>query len=305
MLGVMLGLRDAVQRRDRKWIAIWLGLLAIYPIVMLVLGGFLSFGSTAVTVVLSILAISTRSHWKVTAGFIVAVVLGFNVFLSYFQHRDAIRDAAWGGAPLEQRIERSWNMLMDTGLFDSSNEAHLNALDQRLNQNYFAGLAALRIEQGQAEYLHGRSIWEGVIAVVPRALWPDKPVTAGSPKIVSEMTGLILSDTTSFGVGNVMEFQINFGVPGVIGGFVILGWLMGSLDRRAAAAEANGELGRVCVLFLPAIALIQPGGSMVELVGGSVSALAAGYGWQVAWRHWSSRHPLGELAPSRFPRGGR
>src|SRR5688500_10914396 len=130
MLGVMLGLRDAVQRRDRKWIALWLASLAVYPIIMLVLGGFLSYGSTAGVVVLSVLAVSTRNHWKVVAGFIIAVVLGFNVFLSYFQHRDAIRDAAWGGAPLEVRIERSWNMLMDTGVFDSSNEAHLTALDQ-------------------------------------------------------------------------------------------------------------------------------------------------------------------------------
>jgi hypothetical protein len=305
MLGVMLGLRDALQRRDRKWVSIWLGSLAVYPIMMLILGGFLSYGSTAVIIVLSALAVATRSHAKVAAGFVIAVFLGFNVFLSYFEHRDAIREAAWGGAPFAERVEQSWDMITDFSLFDAANESHLNALDQRLNQNYFTGLSARRLELGQVEYLHGRSIWEGLIAVVPRAIWPEKPVTAGSPKIVGEMTGLILSDTTSFGVGNVMEFHINFGIPGVIGGFLILGWLIGILDRKAAIAEAKGEYGLTIVYFLPAVALIQPNGSMVELVGGSVSALIAAYGWRAGWRHWQSRGRPSTTVPSHLTRKGR
>src|SRR6266702_454545 len=124
------------------------------------------------------------------------------------------------------------NMFRNFRWFDPTDEEHLIALDQRLNQNYFAGLAATRIENGQVDYLYGRSLWEGVLSVVPLILWADKPVFAGSPKIVSEMTGLVLSETTSFGVGNVMEFQINFGIPGLVVGFVLLGWLLGMLDRK-------------------------------------------------------------------------
>src|SRR5256885_7581077 len=139
--------------------------------------------------------------------------------------------------------------------FDPSNEIHLHALDQRLNQNYFVGLAAKRIEQGQVDYLYGRSLWEGVLATIPRALWPDKPVFGGSPALVSEMTGLTLSDSTSFGVGNVMEFHINFGIAGVVVGFLLIGVLLGALDRAAALAEASGDLGRVFIYFLPAVAL--------------------------------------------------
>jgi hypothetical protein len=305
MLGVMLGLRDALQRRDHKWTWIWLGSLAVYPIMMLLLGGFLSYGSTAAIIVLSALAISTRNHWKVVVGFIVAVVLGFTMFLSYFEHRDAIRDAVWGGASLEERAQRSWDMVTDLGMFDSSNQAHLNAFDQRLNQNYFTGLAASRIEHGQAEFLRGRSLWEGVIAVVPRALWPDKPVGAGSGRIVTEMTGLVLDENTSWGVGNVMEFQINFGVPGVIFGFLIVGWLLGTLDRNAAVAESRSEYGRVILFFLPAVALANPGGSIVELVGGSISALIAAHGWRFAWRQWQSRGRPTTALPAHLTRRGR
>jgi putative effector of murein hydrolase LrgA (UPF0299 family) len=100
------------------------------------------------------------------------------------------------------------------------------------------------------------------------------------------MTGLRLSPTTSFGVGNVMEFQINFGIPGVVIGFFVLGWLIGMLDLEAAVAEGRGDLGRVVLFFLPAVALIDPQGSLVEIFSGSAAALVAAYGWKWAWKQW-------------------
>src|SRR5579864_8653308 len=42
MLGVLLGLRNAFQRGDRKWILLWIGALMVFPVVMLLFGGFLS-----------------------------------------------------------------------------------------------------------------------------------------------------------------------------------------------------------------------------------------------------------------------
>jgi hypothetical protein len=289
MLGVMLGLRDAVGRGDAKWIAAWATALSIYPVLMLVLGGFMSYGATAIIIVVSALAITTRSHWRVIAGTLIAGFLAFHVFLSYFEHRDQIRAAVWEEASMEERLEASLSMVADFKLFDSANLKQLTSLDERLNQNHFAGLAATRIEYGQVDYLYGRSLWEGLIALVPRAIWPEKPVQAGSATIVSEMTGLVLSDTTSFGVGNVMEFQINFGLPGVIAGFIVLGWAIGSLDRRAAMTERQGDLSRTIFYFLPAVALIQPNGSIVELASGCAAAFLSAYGWMWAWKHWSER----------------
>ncbi len=302
MLGVMLGLRAAMWRGDAKRIATWTGALVVYPVLMLLLGGFLSYGSAAIIIVLSALVISTRSDWRVTAGTALAAVLAVNLFLSYFQHRDEIRNAVWGGAPIERRVDAAMEMFRDFEWFNPANEAHLISLDQRLNQNYFAGLAAVRIEEGQVDYLYGRSAWEGILSLVPRAIWPDKPVFAGSPKIVSEMTGLVLSESTSFGVGNVMEFQINFGIPGLVVGFLVLGCAIGFLDRRAAIAEAGGDLGRVFLYFLPAVALIQPNGSMVELTGGAAAALVAAVAWKWGWERWADSHVEPAIIRGRYAR---
>ena len=182
----------------------------------------------------------------------------------------------------------SLTLVRDFEWLDPTNREHLIALDERLNQNYFVGLAARRIEQGQVDYLHGGSVWEGVLSLVPRVFWPEKPVFGGSPQIVSKMTGLRLSPTTSFGVGNVMEFQINFGIPGVAIGFFVLGWLIGTLDFKAAVAERRGDLGGAILFFLPGIALIQPNGSIVEMTGGAAAALVGAYGWKWAWNHWAA-----------------
>ena len=105
MLGVMLGLRAACQRGDLKRIGIWLGALMVYPVLMLLLGGFLSYGSAAIIVVCSALTISTRSYWRVVVGITVFVFLSLSIFVTYFQHREHIRDQVWGGAPLEARID--------------------------------------------------------------------------------------------------------------------------------------------------------------------------------------------------------
>jgi hypothetical protein len=301
MLGVMLGLRSAVMHGNVPSMAGWLVALAVYPVLMLLLGGFISYGSAAVIVVLSVLTITVKGSLKVAAGLTIAVFLGINVFINYFGHRKEIRNEVWGGAPLEDRIDATLDIFREFKWFDPNDREQAFALDQRLNQNYFAGLAAARIEQGSVNYLYGRSVWEGVLALVPRAFWPEKPVFGGSPKIVAEMTGLRLNPNTSFGVGNVMEFHINFGIPGVVGGFFLLGFLIRAFDRKAAAALRRGDFGNAIVGFLPAVALIQPNGSVVELCGGSAAAIVGAYGWKFAWHHWSLHYGPGLPVPRKYP----
>ena len=289
MLGVMLGLRAACQRADLKRIGIWLGALMVYPLLMLLLGGFLSYGSAAIIIVCSALTVSTRYHWRVVVGITIFGFLSLSIFVTYFQHRDDIRDQVWGGRPLEARMDSVTDMVRGFEWFDPNNRTHLVALDKRLNQNYFVGLAARRIEQGQVNYLGGESVWEGLLALVPRAFWPEKPVYGGSPQIVAKMTGLRLNPRTSFGVGNVMEFQINFGTPGVVIGFLILGWLIGTLDLKAAIAEQRGDLGRLIFFFLPCVALIQPNGSLVELFSGAAAAVVGAFVWKLTWNWFVTR----------------
>ncbi len=304
MLAIILGLRAAIRRQDRYLTWKWLGVLLVYPALMLILGGFMSYGIAAMITVLSAVVISARNPWRVAIGCVVATIVGMSVFLSYFENRGAIRGAVWGGAPVEERIDLSVGAAKEIAIFDPRNESHLYALDARLNQNYFVGTAAARIESGQSKLLYGRTIWEGFLSVIPRALWPDKQIVAGSGRIVAEMTGLQLSTNTSFGVGNVMEFHINFGVAGLVIGFLLFGWVLRKLDWLAAAADTRGELSSTFIYFLPAVALIQPNGSMVEMIGGATAAWIAAYGWRWAWRRWPKPIPYAHFSPDTLVRPG-
>lgn len=282
-LGVLLGLRIALSRARRRDIVLWFAAMGVYPVLTLLIGGFLSFGSTPVFIILCSLVVSTRNRWRVLIAVPLISFLFFTLFLSYMKNREDIRGVVWGGGEMDKRIASSLRIVWDFKPFNPTDLEQLRAIDARLNQNFFVGRAAQRIDSGVVNYLYGQSFKEGLMALVPRALWPSKPVTAGSPQIIMDMTGFIVYEGTSYGVGNVMEFHINFGIPSLVLGFLLLGLLLGWLDYHAALAEREGELGRTIIFFLPAAAIIHPNGSLVELTSGGAAAAIAAFGWYWLW----------------------
>lgn len=295
MLGVILGLRHSIEKKAASMVW-WLLAMMVFPISMLLLGGFLSYGTAAISFCLAPLMVRAKKLWRALSGFAVVAVLAFHLFLSYFLSRDEIRGAVWGGADMSVRLNSAGGIGRELSWFDPTNVRQLQALDARLNQNYFIGVAVKRLESGQVDFLRGRSVWEGIQGLVPRILWPDKPVSAGSPGIIMEMTGLQLSEDASWGVGPVMEFYINFGTAGLIVGFAALGCLLAYLDLRAAGAEARGNVRALLIAFLAAIALVRPLGSIVELTSGLVAALVAAMVWSWIWTFLkASQHAINDI----------
>ena len=81
MLGVMLGLRDAISSKVPVKVFLWSGALLVYPVVMLLLGGFLSYGSAAAIIVASGLLVSARSYPRALLGVSLAAFLGLSLFV--------------------------------------------------------------------------------------------------------------------------------------------------------------------------------------------------------------------------------
>lgn len=302
MLGALIGLRRAVSMNDLKSVAIWIAATMVYPIYMLLAAGFLSYGVGAALIVVSALAIPARSIGRVWLAVAVTSIIGITVFTNYFVVRKEIRAIVWSDAGWKTRTTGVINSFSNFEPFVFSTERHIRSLDERLNQNVFVGMSASRIEMGFVDYKWGWSLLEAAMSLVPRAIWPDKPVYGGSPAIVREMTGLNLSVTTSWGVGNVMEFYINFGVIGLIVGFVALGYVLGRLDIKAAISLARGDYGRTIMVFLPAVALIQPLGSLVEMVSGFAAAVVGALVWKHLWLSYE-RGPSRSRAKSARPTG--
>jgi hypothetical protein len=150
--------------------------------------------------------------------------------------------------------------------FDPLVDRHLFSIDHRLNQNIFVGAAVQNLSD-YGDYAYGKTIGEALLALVPRAVWPDKAIVAGSGDLVSQYTGFRFSEGTSVGIGQVMECYINFGAIGVVSGFLLLGTLVTILDRMAAQRLVSGDWQGFVLWYLVGLSCLQVGGSFVELVG--------------------------------------
>ena len=130
---------------------------------------------------------------------------------------------------------------------------------------------------GYEEFASGATFWQAVIALVPRAVWPDKPVFAGSMGLVTQYTGVTYAEGTSVGIGQVMEFYINFGTAAVLLGFLTLGVLVAGIDKAMADRLAAGDWRGCAFWFMPGIALLQVGGSLVEVTASFGASMVAIY----------------------------
>jgi hypothetical protein len=107
--------------------------------------------------------------------------------------------------------------------------------------------------------------------------------------MIREMSGFTVNESTTFGVGQVMEFYINFGIPSLIIGFALFGFSFGWMDQMAAMALRNQDYGGAFIWFLPCLGMLAPLASISEITGNVAAAFAASYGWRWLWRKWESR----------------
>ena len=120
------------------------------------------------------------------------------------------------------------------------------------------------IEAGFYDFAYGGTVplW----GFVPRVLWSDKPEVGGGGSLVTEYTGIPFQEGTSVGAGQVLEFYVNFGIPGVLAGFAGMGFLLMRLDLGIMRAFAAGDMSGLLLRALPGLSLLQPGGNLLEIL---------------------------------------
>jgi hypothetical protein len=277
-------LRLWVARQQRDYVKFWVVvlLLPFLPAITIIRGGFIAIGTYWL---LSSVSFAFAQSKQRSGYFLVAplvVFLGLSVFVNYMASRTEYRAAAWiRQVGLEERIERFGNMFRNFEWYDSENSKHREVIDSRLNQNLIVGAAVDRLSSGAVDFANGSTIVDIVIALIPRALWPDKPQVGGGGTVVRDFTGMKFADGTSVGAGQVLEFYVNFGFWGVVGGFLIYGWLIGWMDFRIMDSLNKGDQKGFLLWFMMCLALLQPGGNLLEVVtsvvGSGITAKAIGY----------------------------
>jgi hypothetical protein len=273
--GICLKCWLAWHTGDRRQLTLWLCLSLLFPAYTIIVSGFLGYGVTFAMTILIFVGTFYRPRMLLVSGGTIAMFVGIGFFASYLEHRVALREAVWGNKSLEERVDAVQIMVTSLTPFDPFNQTHLQALDARLNQNELVG-AAVAYVPAVKEYAAGETIYFALIALIPRAIWPDKPVVAGSMGMVGPYTGMTFAEGTSVGMGQVMEFYVNFGTTGVVVGFLLLGMVVRFLDMRAAERLQTASWPRFALWFGVGAATLQPIGQLLEITSSMAGAAVIG-----------------------------
>jgi hypothetical protein len=277
VVGLGLYCWRAWQEGNHRVFTLSLAAGLLLPLFTIVTWGFLGFGAMALFALLAFVSGFVRLRARVVVAFLLAGFVGLSFYVTYMRDRVELRASVWGGQSLEQRLGQTGQMITTFEWFDLWNNAHLRRIDDRLNQNVLLGAAVRNLKAGYVDYARGATLEQAAVALVPRIIWPDKPVRAGGNTLVTSFTGIAFASGTTVGVGQLMEFYINFGTPGVIVGFFLLGLVIAGFDRAAALALQRGDWRTFAFWYLGGLGFLQANGALFEIsasvAGGLVAAI--------------------------------
>ncbi|HTJ01876.1 MAG TPA: hypothetical protein VL492_03725 [Methylovirgula sp.] len=303
IVGVAIRIWEAKQSGSsiRYWQTA--ALLPLLPLTTLLKDGFMSFGTN--WLICTGAFFFNQSKGSRPAYILVMPFVGIfalSVFVNYMASRTEYRQLVWyQNAGITQRIDQVGKMIERFEWMDFSSERQRNAIDERLNQNVLVGMAIDRLDRRVVDYAQGSTLTDMALALIPRAIWPNKPAVGGGGDVVQRFSGYVAEAGTSVGAGQVLEFYANFGSWGVIAGFFLFGWLIAKVDLTAINYLRQGDDSGFLLWFLPGLALIQPGGNLLEVATSVASTIIAAKGlcWLRQHAAWMSPTPTRHAHPVR------
>ena len=189
VIGLGLCWWQAWRAQNVPQMALWLGVSFLPPFFTVVTRGFIGYGAVATMSVLIFISNFVRSRVRVVAIGFVLGYLALSVYVTYMRDRNEIRASVWGGQALSDRLDHVQSTASTFEWFDLTNPDHLERVNGRLNQSSLVGASVLWLSE-TGEYARGDTLWDAALALVPRILWPEKTVSAGSGNLVTRFTGI-------------------------------------------------------------------------------------------------------------------
>jgi len=273
IIGLWLRFYTALVTENSRRILTTLALLPLLPATSLSAAGFIGYGVYWALSGVSFLFAALRRRFWFYVGAPILGVVGLSFFAVYFSLRVILRFIVSAGGSLSDRLAAISQIFSNFQFMQLNSPILVIAVDQRLNQNYLVGYGIEQYQRGATRLLYGGTVqlW----TLVPRAFWPDKPQVGGGGDVVSNFTGIPFAQGTSVGVGQVLEFYMNFETLGVVVGFFVLGMLLMWLDTGLMRSLRAGRMSGVLLFGMPGLALMQPGGNLVEVIVSVIGAVVA------------------------------
>jgi hypothetical protein len=242
-------------RPDRAWL--WASTILLYPVVTTVMGGFLGFGVSGVIIIVCFVLPYVRHRLVIIAVSPLVIYFGISFWVTYAAARNDIRAKVWGGQSYENRLTAVYKgVISDWEWFAPTDSNQIRSME-RLNQNVLIGQAVDNMKRTGMPFAFGDTLFQVIYALIPRAIWMDKPYYAGTGGLVSRFTGRNFAKGTSVGMGPLMELYVNFGSAGVAIGFFVLGVAVAFLDVAAGSAIRLNRPVQFLYAFVPALPLMN------------------------------------------------
>lgn len=278
--GLFLLVWQGYRRGSRLQIFSTWAIVLIWPIITSVVNGFLGYAATFIITFTIFNAYLVRNPFKYIVPLSLFGYFALSFFLGYWSVREEIRGTIWYGggatAGIDVRVDLAGDLISAFHFFDPTNPDHLAPIDGRFNYNHFTGLTINRIQDGIVDYGYGETVVDAILMVIPRAVWPDKPIILGGDAVVRKYAGVGLY-SGSLLPGVLMEFYLNFGTIGVIAGFMFMGTIVGFVDKLAAYHLKRGDIYNFTLILVPSFSLLLVTDSFIGIVGGSVSGFLTIY----------------------------
>ena len=230
------------------------------------------------------------------------LVLGFVAFLVVRTVQVEFRELTWQeGRPAIWVLERL-SVMAEVGVASLSEPGFLRdawqvGLSRVSHVMTFAEV--VRLTPDYVPFWGGETYWPLVWKLVPRALFPDKPLEITGQEFGHRYGFLSPDDwVTSYNLPQLVEFYANFGPAGVVVGM----FLLGVLYRFVQSIFAHPRMGfgaTVAWLYL-AVKLLLIESALSMVVGGVVQALvflwAVHVGLKIAETPGPRARPLGRVA---------
>jgi hypothetical protein len=266
------GIWQSYLSQNRKQLYILLSTILIFPVLTLMLQGFLGFGVGYAIIVLCFFIAVYRPRMRACLLALPVAYLALSFYVTYMRDRAELRAVVWNAGKFETRLLQAEKMVQQFEWFDPWNHDHLHRVDIRLNYNWLIGAAMSHLQLTKG-FGNGETLWMSVVTLIPRAVWPDKPIQAGSMDFATRYAGVVVPQNTSIGMGLIFEFYVNYGEYGVFIGMLIMGILVGFADRKAGAELRWGSPIAFARWLLIGTFLLIVGGSLIEIVPGIILAM--------------------------------
>lgn len=180
-----------------------------------------------------VIAAYRRITWR---SILVVGACGFlflTIMTGWLRTRDTIRGGHLEGMGFSQKLQRflpawfdaSWDSALDLQAANETIRGRIDMTDILAMQ--------VRHQPRHEPYARGQTVFDAGTALIPRALWRNKPVIAGGTAFVSKYTGMVRDpkDTTSIGLPYQFELYANGGPICVVVGLFVVGYVCGRMER--------------------------------------------------------------------------